>query len=53
MLAYIKNVKNARKGPYGIYCFEEFGDYEFVDVSMIRRCVGFLRVGKYFYVINK
>ncbi|CAG8716039.1 28593_t:CDS:2, partial [Dentiscutata erythropus] len=33
-----QNVKNARKGPYGIYCFEEFGDYEFVDVSMIRRC---------------
>ncbi|CAG8772919.1 28706_t:CDS:2, partial [Dentiscutata erythropus] len=40
LLAYIKNVKNACKGPYRIYCFEEFGDYEFVDVSMIQRCVG-------------
>ncbi|CAG8748059.1 8028_t:CDS:2, partial [Gigaspora rosea] len=27
--------------------FEEFADYEFVDVSMVRRCVGFIRVGKH------
>ncbi|CAG8482740.1 24125_t:CDS:2, partial [Gigaspora margarita] len=38
LLAYIRNVKNVQKGLYGLYNFEEFGDYEFVDVSMIRRC---------------
>ncbi|CAG8457721.1 37699_t:CDS:2, partial [Gigaspora margarita] len=53
LLAYIKNVKNAQKGPYGIYSFEEFGNYEFVNVSMIRRCVGFLKVEKYYHVISR
>ncbi|CAG8793633.1 28283_t:CDS:2, partial [Dentiscutata erythropus] len=43
LFAYIQNAKNARKGLYGLYSFEEFGDYEFVDVSMLRRCVGFMK----------
>ncbi|CAG8840813.1 18665_t:CDS:2, partial [Racocetra persica] len=38
LLAYIHNVKNVRKGLYNLYNFEEFGEYEFVDVSTIRRC---------------
>ncbi|CAG8682702.1 46280_t:CDS:10 [Gigaspora margarita] len=53
LLAYIHNARNARKGLYGIYSFEEFGDYEFVDVSMVQKCVGFMKVGKCFYIIDK
>ncbi|CAG8677538.1 6141_t:CDS:2, partial [Dentiscutata heterogama] len=53
LFAYIHNAKNVRKGLYNLYSFEEFGDYEFVDVSMIQRCVGFLKVGNYFYIIDK
>ncbi|CAG8713720.1 19088_t:CDS:2, partial [Cetraspora pellucida] len=53
LLAYIHNAKNVRKGLYGLCSFEEFGDYEFVDVSRVQRCVGFLKVGKCFYVIDK
>ncbi|CAG8836239.1 14156_t:CDS:2, partial [Cetraspora pellucida] len=53
LLAYIHNAKNVQKGLYDLYSFEEFGDYEFVDVSRIQRCVGFLRVGKSYYVIDK
>ncbi|CAG8498912.1 14100_t:CDS:2, partial [Racocetra fulgida] len=32
---------------YGLYNFEGFGDYEFVDVSMVQKCVdlNYLYVG--------
>ncbi|CAG8591204.1 4690_t:CDS:2 [Gigaspora margarita] len=53
LFAYIHNVKNVRKGLCDLYSYEEFGDYEFVDVSRIQKCIGFLRVGKCFYVIDK
>ncbi|CAG8686113.1 15822_t:CDS:2, partial [Dentiscutata heterogama] len=53
LLAYIHNVRNVQKGSYGLCNFEEFGNYEFIDVSMIRRCVGFLKLGRHSYVIDK
>ncbi|CAG8515348.1 3711_t:CDS:2 [Cetraspora pellucida] len=56
----VSKLKNTKKyevqqffGLYGLYSFEEFGDYEFVDVSRVQRCVGFLKVEKCFYVIDK
>jgi hypothetical protein len=53
MLAYVHNAYNVRQEPYMLQTFKKFGAKEFINVSTIKKCVGFFKLGTSNYVIEK
>lgn len=52
-LAYVHNAANVKRVSLGLQTFQEFGVTEFIDVSTIKCCVRFFKVGSSYYVIEK
>ena len=52
-LAYIHNAANVKRASFELQTFQKFGVTEFIDVSTIKCCVGFFKIGLSYYVIEK
>ncbi|CAG8612899.1 466_t:CDS:2 [Ambispora gerdemannii] len=53
MLAYVHNAYNVRQELYGLRTFKKFSAKEFINVSTIKKCVAFFKVGSLSYVLEK
>src|SRR6266487_5540937 len=53
MLAYIHWTANIEKDSVGLLSFSRYSSYEFIDVFAIDYCVGFIKLGYTYYIIDK
>ncbi len=53
MLAYVHNAYDVRQELYRLKAFKKFGAKEFINVSTIKKCVAFFKVGALNYVLEK
>jgi len=54
MLAYVHNAYDVRQEePYGLRTFRKFSAKEFINVSTIKKCVAFFKIGAVSYVLEK
>jgi hypothetical protein len=53
MLAYVHNAYDVRQELYGLQTFKKFSAKEFINVSTIKRCVAFFKIGALSYVLEK
>jgi hypothetical protein len=53
MLAYIQWAENVHINKYNVKTFQGFGNYDFVEVQYIDRCVGFMRIDNNFVIFDK
>jgi len=53
MLAYVHNAYDVCQELYGQQTFKKFSAKEFINVSTIKRCVAFFKIGALSYVLEK
>jgi len=53
IVAFIQWTNQVTEDKYGLKVFKGYGAKQFIDVCVIDRCVGFLKVGNVTYVIDK
>ena len=53
MLAYIQWASNLHIDRYGTKTFNGFASNEFIEVKYVDRCVGFMKIGDIFYILDK
>ncbi|GBC03731.1 hypothetical protein RclHR1_00530006 [Rhizophagus clarus] len=52
-MAFVQWTQNVIEDEYGLKYFREFGVEQFIDVRVIDRCIGFLKCGNSFFIIDK
>lgn len=53
MLAYVHWADKVKEDDVGLLLFLEYGSHEFIDAYAIDRCVGFLKIGRNYYIVDK
>ncbi|GES76294.1 hypothetical protein GLOIN_2v1835774 [Rhizophagus clarus] len=52
LMAFVQWTQNVIEDEYGLKYFREFGVEQFIDVRVIDRCIGFLKCGNSFFIID-
>ena len=53
MLAYIHWANQVKKDDIGLLSFLGYGSHQFIDACAIDRCVGFIKINRIYYIIDK
>ena len=53
MLAYIQWAANVKEDNVGLLSFLEYGSHEFIDAHAIDRCIGFFKINRIYYIVDK
>ena len=53
MLAYVRWVRKVFEDNLGLQFFKTIGNTEFIDISVIDRCIGFFSIKNITYIIDK
>ena len=53
MLAYIHWADKVNEDTEGIQLFLEYRSHEFIDAYAIDRCIGFFKINRIFYIVDK
>ncbi len=53
ILAYIQWTSLVNKDNVGVKTFSRLGVYEFINISAIDHCIGFIEIDKLFYIVDK
>ena len=53
MFAYVKKINKYEEDNYGQIYFNNFGNYQFIEVIGIDRCVGFFKIENLFYILDR
>ncbi len=53
IMAYLEWTNEVFEDKFGLKWFRGFGTKQFIDVCVIDRCVGFLKCGSIYYIIDK
>ena len=52
-VAYVQWTHQVSEDEWGMKFFKDYGAKQFIDVCVIDRCVGFLEVENFYYIIDK
>ena len=53
MFAYVRKINKYEDDNYGQIYFNNFGNYQFIEVIGIDRCVGFFKIENLFYILDR
>jgi hypothetical protein len=53
IIAFVQWTSQVSEDKYGLKMFKGFGSKQFIDVCVIDRCIGFLKVDNIYYIIDK
>jgi len=53
MLAYIHWTNKVEEDNMGLLSFLGYGSYEFIDAYAIDHCVGFIKINRIYYIVDK
>src|ERR1051325_3079346 len=53
IVAYVQWTQQVSENEWGLKFFKGYGAKQFIDVCVIDRCIGFLKVENLYYIIDK